>query len=139
MNSIYFKYTLICYDKIGGGRMNIIIYHQDKDLQNQLTNILHDIQPYSHIDSFTSSDELLDYVKYHSPQVIFISFEEQNGQGCFLATQLKKLLPKSNLIAMASQPRYEIEAMKLRISGYILGSTITKETIEQELNDLRYL
>lgn len=118
--------------------MNIVIYHQDRNLQNQLSDIMRDIQPYSHIDSFTSSDELLEYAKKHSPQVIFISFEESGGQGWFLASQLKKLLPKTNLIAMASKPKYESEAMKLRLSGYILGKTLTKEIVEQELNDLRY-
>lgn len=118
--------------------MNVVIYHQDKKLQNQLASIMHDIQPCSHIDSFTSSDELLSYVKKNAPQVIFISFEENNGQGCFLASQLKKMLPKTNLIAMSSKPKYTSEAMKLRISGYILGKTLTKEIVEQELNDLRY-
>ena len=118
--------------------MNIVIYHQDRNLQNQLIDIMHDIQPYSHVDSFTSSDELLEYAKKNSPHVIFISFEESGGKGCFLASQLKKLLPKANLIAMASKPKYESEAMKLRISGYILGKTLTREIVEQELNDLRY-
>ena len=118
--------------------MNIVIYDKDKDLQNQLKDIILDIQPYSNIDAFTSSDELLSHVKNCSPQVGFISFDGQDAKGFFLASQLKKIIPKINIIAMASMPKYESEAMKLRISGYISAHHLTKEIVEKELNDLRY-
>lgn len=120
--------------------MDIVIYEENARQRSHLKNVIQKAAPpRSDVADFNNSDVLLEYIGRKYSSVAFISLEDERGRGYLLARRLKERFPRTNLIFLSRNQMYMKEAMKLRYSGYISSPTITKEIIQDELNNLRYL
>ncbi len=120
--------------------MDIVIYEEDSRQRSHLKNIIQKAAPpKSDVADFNNSDVLLEYIDKKDSSVAFISLEDERGRGYLLARKVKERFPRTNLIFLSRNQLYMKEALKLRYSGYISSPTITKEIIQDELNNLRYL
>ena len=86
--------------------------------------------------SFDDPDKAVMCATDGTIETAFISMEDKEGHGFYLAKRLKKIDPQINLISMADKLRYGHELIKLRISGYIIGKR-TREKILDELDNSR--
>ena len=102
-----------------------------------MARVIRGINKGAEIHVFKETQDALDYVAEHRPEVAFISTENEDGRGYFLIKRMKYLSPRTNVIAVASEYRYLKELTELRVSGYVTEG-ITKETVSEEMENLRY-
>lgn len=70
-------------------------------------------------------------------EVAFLDIHMPDMNGIELALELKKMMPKINIIFVTSSDGHAADAMAMHASGYI-KKPVTAEKIKAELDDLRY-
>ena len=103
-----------------------------------MKKVISETEPDAEIFAFAELEKTLSYVKMNQPEVAFISVENTDGRGYFLIKKMKSLSPHTNVIAVASQYRFEQELMSLRISGYVTEK-LTRNIVLDEMANLRYV
>lgn len=93
--------------------------------------------PAAEVTAFAKTADAFTYVEKHQPEVAFISIENADGRGFFLIKKIKKALPDTNVIVVASRYRFLEELNELRISGYVTDE-FTEEKVNEEMACLRY-
>lgn len=117
--------------------LNIIVFDDNKKRRNEMIAVIQRSRPGGGVTAFEKAEEMLKYVEQNLPEVAFISMENTDGRGYFLTKQVRKLSPRTNVVAVASEYRYAQQLMKLRISGYVTGE-FTEERVSEEIANLRY-
>lgn len=102
-----------------------------------MMRVIRKVQPGVRIVFFQAAADALEYAHENLPEVAFISVEQEDGGGYFLIKKLRKLTPRTNIIAVSREYRFEAELMKLRISGYVTQE-FTGEKVLDEMRNLRY-
>ncbi len=102
-----------------------------------MTTVIRKSSPGGEVIAFEGTEEALQYVEQNLPEVAFISMENTDGRGYFLTKRVRKLSPRTNVVAVASEYRYAQQLMKLRISGYVTDE-LTEERVSEEIANLRY-
>lgn len=122
---------------IGGEAVNIVIYDENVVAGIRLYNIVMQSAPGDNVQRFCTSEQLYEYAEHNYINVAFISVDDKKGRGVFMASNLKKLFPRINLVFLSEKMLYDKVAIQLRVSGYITSQP-TKEMVEDELMCLRY-
>lgn len=117
--------------------MKIVIYDDNWKTRRRMVHIIREINKGAEIHVFKETQDVLDYVAEHHPEVAFISTENEDGRGYFLIKRMRYLTPRTNVIAVANEYRYLKELTELRVSGYVTEG-ITKEAVCEEMKNLRY-
>lgn len=122
---------------IGGEAVNIVIYDEDNAAGIRLYNIVTQSAPDDSVRRFCISEQLYEYARHNYINVAFISVDDKKGKGVFIASNLKKMYPRINLVFLSEEMIYDKVATQLRVSGYIT-SCPTEEMVKDELMCLRY-
>lgn len=117
--------------------LNIIVFDNNEERRDRVIRVIRETEPNAYINAFETIQSVLKYAGQTHPQVAFISMENVDGSGYFLAKELKKISPRTNVVAVAQQCRFMQELMTLRVSGYVTDE-LTKDIVADELANLRY-
>lgn len=116
--------------------MRILVVDDESHALNDLSNCIKDIQPTAEVYPFVRSDEALKFVQTGGqPDVAFLDIHMPVIGGIELAKELKKVLPKLNIIFCTAYSQYTVEAIRLHASGYV-NKPYDKSDIQRELNNL---
>ncbi len=116
--------------------MKILIVDDEPHALKDLSDCVKSIRPEAEIVSFVRSDEALAFAQ--SDQAIDVAFLDINMPvitGIELAKELKKFLPKLNVIFCTAYSEYAVDAIRLHASGYV-NKPYEKADIERELDNL---
>lgn len=72
-----------------------------------------------------------------SIDIAFLDIDMPDMDGIHLATQLRELLPKLNIIFVSAYDQYGMDAYRLHASGYLLKPVIL-DSLREEMQHLRY-
>ena len=117
----------------------MIIFAADgqPDALVSLINSIRKMKPDADIHGFHSGQDLLDYAKDHVCDVAFLDLDMPGLSGLETARLLMENYPRVNIIFTGEDGRYAMEALALRVSGYII-KPVTQGHIREELDNLRY-
>lgn len=117
--------------------MNIIaVDDKPSDLRN-LEQSVKKAAPDCTLYIFFSPNDALSHAKKAVTDIAILNAEMDEMTGISLATQLKRINPKINIIFAADNPAYADSAFAIHASGYIL-KPVTPEAIIKEIQNLRY-
>lgn len=99
-----------------------------------LTNALTQASPDAQIHAFRSPTAALEYIRQGNaaPDIAFLDIQMRGWTGLQLALELKKLLPRLEIVFVTAHPQYALESYSLHARGYLL-KPVTKEAIQEEL------
>lgn len=117
--------------------MVIVVVDDEEFARRNLIDTIRKVKPDADIYDFGHSSDLLEFVRNHSCDIVFLDIQIHESNGVELAKQLKDILPKVNIIFVTGYNEYVMEAMKIHASGYILKPA-TEESVAAELKDLRH-
>lgn len=117
--------------------MNIIAADDEKNALEELVYEIKRAAPDAEVIPFSSAADVLDHTLHNKCDVAFLDIEMPEINGITLAKLMKKNLPELNIIFVTGYSKYSIPAHTLHVSGYLL-KPVTKEMIENELQNLRY-
>lgn len=86
--------------------------------------------------AYSDTKMALEYVKDKLPDVAWLDIEMPGISGLELATEIKKLSPKTNIIFVTGHEKFAYQSFKLHASGFVL-KPVQKEDIIRELDNLR--
>lgn len=115
----------------------IIICDNDISSSNKMKDMLKEINPKSLIKSFRASLDALEYIKVIEANIAFINVEINDYSAFELAQRLKQKIANLNIIFIANNASYMLEAIKIHASGYIMKPLLIDD-IKKELDNLLY-
>lgn len=116
--------------------MHIIAVDDEHRALKALTGVIKEVVPLAMVHDFQSPLEALTFMEETNCEIAFLAIEMQEMNGIILATKLKQINPKINLIFVTEHPHYAKEAFELRVSGYV-AKPVTTEKIVNEMENLR--
>lgn len=116
--------------------MRIIAVDDEKLALLSLERAIEEAIPEAIIETFRSPLAAFEYAKDNKIDVAFLDVEMRGMTGLDLASQLKELYPKINIIFVTGFSEYALDAVKMHASGY-LEKPVLREDILSELNNLR--
>lgn len=117
--------------------MDIVLVDDEKHALNALKKILVELANEADIQTFDRSVNALEYAKTHHIDVAFLDITMPILNGIDLAKELKKILPKINVIFCTGYSEYMQQAINLHASGYLLKPA-GKNEVKQALDELLY-
>lgn len=118
------KYCVICVD--------------DEPLSVKvLKNLCEQIEEIGEINIFTSSLDALSFAKKNSIDIAFLDVDMPSMDGILLASNLRELYPKINIIMTTAYAQYAVEALSLDCSGYLM-KPISLDSLKHQLEVLRF-
>ena len=79
--------------------------------------------------------DVLEWVKENPVDVAFLDISMPEMSGIDLAKELKKILPRLNVIFVTAYSHYAIEAIGLHASGYVV-KPVSSEAVKREMENL---
>lgn len=116
--------------------MRIVAVDDERIALNGLVSAIKKVAPDEELLSFQSPSEALSAAKESVFDIAFLDVEMRGMDGITLAKRLKAINPKINIIFTTGYMEYAVNAIALRVSGYVT-KPITPEKINCELNELR--
>ncbi|MBP5568263.1 MAG: response regulator [Treponema sp.] len=117
--------------------MNILIVDDEHILLKFMEKRIKELMPKAVIASFDNCQDAINYAENNIINIAFLDIHMSGITGLELAESLKQTFPKINIIFTTGYDSFAIEAFKMNASGYIM-KPVTKESIQKELNNLRY-
>ena len=117
--------------------MRFFVIDDEKFALDRMVRELKTAAPEAEVTAFSEPNALLDFAKTTYCDVAFLDVRMGSMTGVELAKELKKIMPKLNVIFVTGYDEYANEAMKMHASGYLM-KPVTAEDIKAELQDLRY-
>lgn len=102
----------------------------------EIVKIMSVVDPLGEHTSYSDAEAALNYIKDKHPDVAWLDVEMPGISGLELATDIKKLSPKTNIIFVTGYEKFAYQSLKLHVSGFILKPAV-KEDIIRELDNLR--
>ena len=93
--------------------------------------------PDAEVQGFSYPDALLKAASITPPEAAFIDIRMPDMDGVELASRLKAIVPRINIIFATGYADHKAEAFDMRASGYII-KPISADDIRRELEQLRY-
>lgn len=102
---------------------------------SDLTNSLQEADPEGIIYAYTSPTEAISAISQgqFSPDIAFFDIQIRNWTGMQLAVELRKLLPRLEIVFVTAYPQYALESYSLHIRGYLM-KPVTAQAIREELD-----
>ena len=118
--------------------MRFLVADDEEASVRALTRILGDIAPDGEIRGFLQASEAVKALREqgYRPDVAFLDIQMPGMTGLQLASILKTVCPRVNIIFATGYSEYALEALALRPSGYLM-KPITKAGVLTELENLR--
>lgn len=116
--------------------MRILIADDEKAALEEMREIVQEVKPDAEIHAFTNPEKLLEFARETPCEVAFLDIEMGCLSGMEVAKQIKVWHPATNVIFVTGYSEYMYEAIKMRVSGYLLKPA-TGEAVEEELKNLR--
>lgn len=107
-----------------------------KNMAEEIVNIMKELDPHGEHTSYSDAESALNYMKNKHPDVAWLDVEMPGSSGLELATEIKRLSPKTNIIFVTGHEKFAYQSLKLHASGFILKPA-SKEDIIRELENLR--
>ena len=117
--------------------MRILAVDDEKLMLSALVSAINEAMPEAEVAAFRSGSSALEYFEDNKIDVAFLDIEMGDISGVDFAKKIKKEYPKANIIFTTGYSNYQGEAFAMHASGYIL-KPVTKNKVEQELDNLRY-
>lgn len=117
--------------------MRILCVDDEPLALEMLEQAVQEAKPDAEIKAFRKQKDLLEEARENGCEIAFLDIHMRGMNGVELAKALKELNPKMNIIFVTGFDEYTGDAMRLHASGYIM-KPVTKEKIEEELQDLRF-
>lgn len=116
--------------------MKVIAVDDERGSLKTVTNAIKEADPTAELASFNNPIEALDFAKNNPVDVAFLDIEMPEMNGIELAKNLIEVNDQINIIFVTAYSDYAIEAIDLRISGYVM-KPVMAEDIKKELDNLR--
>jgi len=117
--------------------MKIIAVDDERLALESLTNSIKKAAPDSEVISFRNGLDAIEYCKQNQVDIAFLDISMREILGVEVATEIKKFLPKINIIFSTGYDEYRDKAFDMHASGYIT-KPITYAKVKKEIDDLRY-
>ena len=117
--------------------MKILAIDDNELALEELVLIIKELKPSCEVHSFNEPSKLISFARENNCQIAFLDIEIWGMNGLELAVALKKINPAINIIFVTAFSKYAIDSYKLRPSGYLM-KPVTKEAVEQEIENLRF-
>ena len=116
--------------------MNILVVDDEYFALELLKSALKEVAPGAILHVSQDVERALRLAKEHPIDVAFLDIHLPEKNGIELATELKKIHPKINIVFATGYAEYMKQGIDLRMSGYLL-KPITPEAVRTELENLR--
>lgn len=118
--------------------MKIYIVTPDKDENKKLNRMLMEVCPDAEVVCYEDPLKSLASAREGNvPDTAILAADMPELSGLILGSYLKEIHPFVNIILLAEDKDYAYDAIKLRVSGYMLRPA-SKKDLEGEIRDLRY-
>lgn len=117
--------------------MRMIAVDDERGALSLLKEAIREAVPSAQLCCFERGREAVQYAETHPVDIAFLDVEMPGMDGLELAKQLKELRREVNIIFITGYSQYAVDAIALRASGYLV-KPVTKEDVEQEIENLRY-
>lgn len=115
----------------------IVLAVDDEPLMlRALTKALNASPDVREVASFSSSTDALNWVREHPVDAAFLDIEMRGMGGMQLAEKIRELRPKCGIVFCTGYAQYAVEAIKLRVSGYLL-KPVSAEEVQEEIAYLK--
>ena len=100
-----------------------------------LTNALEEVAPDETICPYSSPSAALEAVRQKTicPDVAFLDIQMRGWTGLQLATELRKELPRLEIVFVTAYPQYALESYSLHARGYLM-KPVTAQAVREELD-----
>lgn len=112
--------------------MNFLVIDDEPFQLEELTGILHRIQPQAQIFSYSWPDDALEAAHVHPIDVAFLDIQTGGMSGLELASRLKKIKPDTHIIFVTGYSQYAVDAFAMHATGYLL-KPVTEQAVSREL------
>jgi len=99
--------------------IKVIAVDNAPELLGRLSRILRNIEEIELLGVFEEAVAVVDYVREHSPDMVFTDIVMPDISGISLAAELHKLDPAPAVVLMSSIPGFSLEAWKIHAFGFI--------------------
>ena len=99
--------------------IKVIAVDNAPELLERLSRILRNIEEIELLGVFEEAVAVVDYVREHSPDMVFTDIVMPDISGISLAAELHKLDPAPAVVLMSSIPGFSLEAWKIHAFGFI--------------------
>ncbi|WP_432651234.1 response regulator [Huintestinicola sp.] len=117
--------------------MRIIAVEDEEIALDVLERAIREAEPSAEVAVFDKSTAALEYASENKCEAAFLDINMGGINGIALAKALKLEGPEINIIFSTGYDEYALEAIEMRVSGYIM-KPITAEKVRDELDNLRY-
>ena len=119
--------------------MTIVCVDDHPIMLKGLSQSIRQILPNAILVSFAHGDEALRFAKENGCDVLISEIELSGVDGLTLASQIKKLNPRVNIIflTVCDEKEHAKEVFRIKPSGYLVKPA-NAEQLEAELKNLRY-
>ena len=117
--------------------MDTLTVDDNPMILKSMKNILSRIDPDGEHLTADSAPAAMDNIQGKVPDVVFLDIEMPGGSGLDMASQLRSVYPKTNVVFITGHSEYAMRAFELYASGYLL-KPITEEQVRTALENLRY-
>lgn len=116
--------------------MKIIAVDDEELAVDHMKSLLKQVQPDAEFLGFTEPEEAFHYLSNNMVDIAFLDIEMGEYTGIELAKKCKDLCPRINIIFVTGYSQYTMDALKLRVSGYLMKPVRLKDLYE-EIENLR--
>lgn len=117
--------------------MRIAIIDNDSLMLRDSARLIKKIRPQDEVFVFEMGLDLLQFVMEKPCEILFMDPYLEDVDGVMLAREVKKLLPKVNIIFLTEYDSFYRAAMELRASGYVL-KPLREQDVVEEIQNLRF-
>ena len=120
----------------GGGYMITLAIDDISSVAQQIRGIMLEIDPDGVHYAASEPVEIQKFALEVKPDLIWLDIEMPDVNGLNAASEIKTLLPDTNIVFVTGYPEYAIEAFGMHASGYIL-KPVTQKKLLDEIENLR--
>lgn len=116
--------------------MNIICVDDEKGALKLISDSVRKVLPNESVYEFLNAVEAINFAETCVPDIAFLDVQMPEITGLEMAKLLKRINPHINIIFATGYDEYTLDAISLRVSGYLMKPVSVKD-IKRELLNLR--
>ncbi len=116
--------------------MNVIVLCSEHKIP-ALTKILQRVMPENTVTGFSQEAQAVSFLGQIPADVAFVETDAPGMEGLGVAERLRRQFPMCNVVLIADDARFALEAFDLRCSGYLVRP-ILPDALRREMENLRF-